>query len=142
MSAPLRAELPKVLRSARILIFVQAGIGIVAGLALIAVITSSDVADGGGLVLLLALSTLLAVVLFTCGILISRRLEWVRVTAIAVECVNVAAVVIGTVAVLLSDSPPVPAVVVQLVLSALVIKPLASPEARVWFSGPIETREG
>ncbi|SFW78323.1 hypothetical protein [Amycolatopsis australiensis] len=128
------AQPRKALRSARIGMFVQSGLGIVTGVALLVLLGTSDV-DDGELVALLAVSTVLALALFLCALLLPRRLAWVRIATIAIESVNVLAALWGLFASLVTGGAPSPAVVLPIVLSMLVLRPLLQPEVRDWFAG-------
>lgn len=124
---------PKALRTARILMFVQSVLGLFVGTLLLAAVTSSTV-DDTGFALSLAVSVVLAAILFVCAVLLPRRQAWVRGTAIAVESVNAASALIGAIVLLASDTTPAPAAAMPFILSALVLKPLLQPEVRAWYA--------
>lgn len=113
--------------------FVQAGLG-VAGALVILVALGIDGFDDGDTLLVSLLSLGLAAALLWCAIVLPRRLRWVRITAIAIECV---VVFNGLVTVLIGVAIDVvqPQAFLPIILGMLVIWPLGRRDVKAWFAG-------
>lgn len=141
MTSHQSVSLPKILRPTRIVLFVQAVLSILAGVFIMALVSSFDMDDedgAGTLIVIAVIGIVLGAILFACAVLMSRRQPGVRTTIIVVEGLNVVSGLIGLIYGITAGAVQ-PTVVVPIVLSLLVMRPLLRQDVREWYAGERET---
>ncbi|MCI2417901.1 hypothetical protein MOQ72_10740 [Saccharopolyspora sp. K220] len=138
MTSPQPAQLaPKIVNIVRIVMFVQAALGLVAGafVLLLLLTAGNNSADGTNAVIgvFTVLSIVAAVVLLVCAVKLPSRLPWVRVTTIVIEAITA---VDGVITLVFALNP---LAVLRVVCGVLVIQALLRRDVRAWFA-EAETR--
>lgn len=131
------ARVPKVLRPTRIILFVQAVLSIVAGVFLIALISTFEASTGdgaGGWIVMAVIAIALGVIVLACAVLMPRRQPWIRPTILVIEILNAISALLGLL-IGFATGGFTPALIVPLAFSILVIQALTKAEVRAWFDG-------
>ncbi|MGP4016516.1 hypothetical protein [Saccharopolyspora sp. 5N708] len=134
MTSPQPAELaPKIVKPIRIVMFVQAVLGLVAAVFVLLLMLSDDSAfEGGNTVIgvFMVLSIVAAAALLFCAIMLPSRQPWIRVTVIVIEAITT---IDGLVTLVFAMNP---LAALRVVFGVLVIQALLRQDVRAWFAEP------